>query len=1114
MDDERTAADEVTPLRFLPDVARSLFTRRRFLTVVGGTGVGGYLWHPDFVDASIASQYADAVRRRFRRVLKGAAETVKASPAVSTTKPTRTLTTYLRRREDMLRLRLEFFNLIPGNNPNQLVKKNANQPAFVVVNFPPQHLAEQALLRTAAQRRPEDGTKPGDGPDEYFGSGGLARARLAGESRLVFEVPNTALPMARTQQDFLSWIRWNPRLAPGARLATETSGPALAAPGATTADQAGETALEVPWRLVLSPLPGAAWAHLTTLPNPTNAGAYEMWNTRLGVRKLLQTETQKLVYASENGDRFVRAIWSTDPAFPPNVNPMPSSDVIDDDDNPKTKKPNTTVGDGDGDFALFEPFRTSLSPRNRVSIVRNSAGFNYAGKVKPIDVNRLMLSPLGATLDVVGKWDDPTSQDLLLWKHRAALGRDNYVEIIERGYFLPWGFPALRIKVTERAVENRDFTAAPGGKLNTAFLRQRIHYVILDPTVDFPTVADKTAAHDMPFRQVRAVTLVTPDVADDAQLFSPTLVPSLGPASELNSSAGSPNGAFRFDLEATDWEGRTITFRQPMAFAYTSLIGQGASGSPPQALSIRNKWNALPATHVLKRTPLNGQTVAFAPSAVPGDTSFETSYLTTNLNPPNRAIAKDQAVFYPVMDQADVRVEAAETFSGTGLGGSVVAYPQHYKANGFSGNAPYTFLGIVQPNEVKFASSEAAGGLATPSLSITALSRSLGAIGGTLESQLANAFDPDEWFAGLDARLAGLNLVEIIDSSGTLEKSMSLKTTKTDEGRIATLNWKPTLKPDPLEILKPTRGSKKGSFELDAKIVRRNDGTVTSDVRGELLDVTLQLLGGGALHFLDVEIRRLIFTSRTGTSPHLDVRLGEITFAGPLTFVNELRSILANPKGPVGIEVNGQGILARASVSVPSLGVGIFSLKNLALHAKIGVPFTNEPTYAEFGISSKKDPFQVAVSVFGGGGWFALAVNTNGLQSIEAGFEFGGTVSVDFGVAGGSIEIMAGIYFRVEELPEGQRVELTGFVRFHGEVHVAFVSVGLSAELDLSYVTKPSGKSVVTGRCSVTLEVPAAPDVSFEIEKSFGGDPHDPRYVDQITPTEWLAYVDAFTDEA
>lgn len=1098
MEDVPEGADAPSPeKRYLPVVQRSLFTRRRFITVVGGSGIGTYLWHADLASAGVAQDYAQRVRDAITGTIKGVAENIQANPNVPTAKPTRTMTVNLARREDMLRLRIEFFNLVPSSsNPNQLVKKNAKQVAYAVVNFPPQHLAEEALLRVGSQPTypGAPAPKPGDGANEFFNPARLARARLAGESRLVFEVPDNALPMARTQAGVLDWLKWKPRLAPSARIPNDSSGPEILPPTATSANEAGQTALEIPWRLQLSPLPGSAWAHRTNAT--ASNGVFELWHTRLaGLTFIGGLGGNAVPVANERLKRNVRAIWSLDKNHKPNANGAPPNDLVDDDD--KTGAKNSTT---------FSPFRTSLSPRNRVQIVQNSSGYKIknTNTVKPIDVNRLMLTPLGGTIDLLGKWDEPKSLDLILWRHRAALGRDSFVEVIERGFFMPWGFPAVRIKVTERDVENRDFSAAPGGKLNVAFLRQRIFYVILDPTLDFPASGHAHAGRELPFRQIRAKSEISPDVTDDTQLFEPALVPSFG---------SGPDAAYRWELEATDWEGNIVSIRQPMAFLYFSEI---ADPTFPlgftKAAVVRAKWNALPSEHVLKSSPMNGQTVAFAAADKGGDTAFETSSITTNVSPPT-TLGKNKPWFVPVMQQANVRVEAAEALSGSSLEGTNVAFPDHYRTSGFAGNAPSTFLSILGDAPVDFGTTEHAGGVAAPSLKMTAISRARGAIGGSQTKQLANQFDPSEWFS-IDAKLLGLNLIELI-ANGSLEKSMTMRVVDNVEGRSVLLNWAPDLQADDKKLLLPKRGSTDGSFSLDAKISRKPDGTTTSDIRGDLQDVTLQLLGTD-LPFLDVEIRRLIFTSHNGTTPHLDVRLGEIRFKGPLEFVNELRQYLANPDGPVGVDVSSAGIVARAGVSLPSVGVGIFSLKNLALSAEIGVPFTGDPTYAKFAISSKQDPFLVAVSIFGGGGWFALGITTQGLQSIEAGFEFGGTVSLDFGVAGGSIEVMAGIYFKMEKKPQGDRIQLSGYVRLHGEVHVGFVSVGLLAELELSYVTYEKGGdkfNIATGRCEVTLELPIAPDVSFEIEKSFGGDPHDPRFIDQIEPDEWVAYANAFASE-
>lgn len=56
------------------------------------------------------------------------------------------------RPEDMLALDFEFLNLKLVNLPSpHLVKENRNQPAYMIVHFPPQHIAEEAFYETSPE---------------------------------------------------------------------------------------------------------------------------------------------------------------------------------------------------------------------------------------------------------------------------------------------------------------------------------------------------------------------------------------------------------------------------------------------------------------------------------------------------------------------------------------------------------------------------------------------------------------------------------------------------------------------------------------------------------------------------------------------------------------------------------------------------------------------------------------------------------------------------------------------------------------------------------------------------------------------------------------------------
>jgi hypothetical protein len=95
------------------------------------------------------------------------------------------------------------------------------------------------------------------------------------------------------------------------------------------------------------------------------------------------------------------------------------------------------------------------------------------------------------------------------------------------------------------------------------------------------------------------------------------------------------------------------------------------------------------------------------------------------------------------------------------------------------------------------------------------------------------------------------------------------------------------------------------------------------------------------------------------------------------------------------------------------------------------------------------------VSLLGGGGFFAICVGTEGVREIEAALEFGAALSINLGVASGSVEIKAGIYFHWKT----KSVELAGYVRLHGELSVlGLISASLTFNLQIAYL-RTAGRS-------------------------------------------------------
>ncbi|MGH9023549.1 MAG: hypothetical protein ACRDV9_10695, partial [Acidimicrobiia bacterium] len=153
---------------------------------------------------------------------------------------------------------------------------------------------------------------------------------------------------------------------------------------------------------------------------------------------------------------------------------------------------------------------------------------------------------------------------------------------------------------------------------------------------------------------------------------------------------------------------------------------------------------------------------------------------------------------------------------------------------------------------------------------------------------------------------------------------------------------------------------------------------------------------------------------------------------------------------------------------------------------------------------------------------FGVTITPDGVRVLEAAFEFGAAISVNLGVASGSVSIMAGIYFRLEMKDGKTSAELTGYFRLRGEVDVlGLISASIELYLEFTYETA-SGKAV--GRASIEIEVEVlflSFSVTVSCEKKFAGSKGDPSFVDvmglpALAPPgairPWDTYCHAFAD--
>ena len=862
------------------------------------------------------------------------------------------------------------------------------------------------------------------------------------------------------------------------------------------------TALEIPYRLIVSPIESARWTHRDHPVTDAKSGRTELWHTRL---------TTSTTDVGPDGQAKIRAVWSPD--FP--IDPLPL-------------------------LSPPLPYRMSMDPLDRKMLVQLMAGYdeNVAGSRRayaPIAArtHKLMLSSLGGFLDSEGNWSvRPAGVGLEQWRHIATLGRDHYVRVVYAGYLCPFGHHASLIKVTERTFESQ------GGNLNhrIAVLRQQFYIVVREPMKAYANAANVPGWFDFPLSRVEILTKITPSLA------APDLPVSMLPnAGNKIYSAVPPraafwpmlsSGDFRFKAAATDVCGNRTTFAMPMLF-----VGDEANQNNAALTEILTEYNAT-AANPRRTAPLGGATVGFTPKkdGANGDPNLPTTAVVYKASFANRSVLDPK--FDPHFETAQVGIRQIQRLLGQNSSVEV-AYPEVYKSGGFGGpNAGEVFLALTTPHELSFgggageAKSDALGALASPSMAIQGLSRIMGPVaaqppsgGQTVEQALqdviGNKFDPTKFFKGAKI-LGGIDLSTILDVVMTLAGADVPKMLSLDlPDRVeASFDWKTEIKnSDPAHLLVPTAGGKPTILSMNGKVTApiANPAVATFEANAGMTNFKVNLFG-----FIIIWFDGLTFKASRGKKPDVSVDMhpeDTIVFGGPLEFVNELRNVIPSNgfSDPPSLQVTPSGIAASYSLSLPNIGVGIFALSNVSLGAGFSLPFDASPMEVKFNFSERQNPFSLTISLFGGGGFFAIGIGAEGVREIEAALEFGAAISIDLGVASGGVEVKAGVYFHWLEAASSKTVELAGYIRLHGELSVlGIISVSLTFNLQLSYL-KQGNSSSVWGEATLTVEIEIlffSASVSVQCRREFGGSPADPTFAEFLpAPALWADYCSAFAAE-
>ena len=1046
------------------------------------------------------------------------------------------------RPDDLLVLDVYLTNLRPSADGTALERIDPDQSARLAVELPPQHVAERAYFQFNSYAEPVDPP-----PVETLASG---------PSRLVFTIPDAVATVPLTIAGLLDWSRLSPSLAAGALPPGTDTGPAPAPPGDN------DTFIEFPYRLLLSPVGAAQWWHRSA---PRTAdGRTELWHTRLlpvvdGVVDPLTTTPVPLraLHARPEPDVITSSMTLTD-----------LHDLVTltaDFANAPTRPP----GGGLAQFYLW------------VRRVRElSRGGPIVPPPVPLDGEQVMLTSLGASMRLRGGFTFPrddqhpddlagvgvTVPQLVRYVHIAGLGRDQYVEVVRRG-FVDTGHRAVILRVTERQYEPVQIGTrnSPRGVYGvfgtTGYLRQYYRVLITQPVLDYSSLAAgfTHGGREMPLRSIEFTTLSSPRI--DLPLDPATNLPfdpgartlvltrRWGPGrrreimlqvqAELADALKVPfwiradHRDVVFDLLGTDWLGRRVSASRPLLFIPYLAVGRSDLVLPEFAKGPDAR----------RRAELSGQVMALADptGGAPEATSGPVQWLQFSLDPrrPGAKLPGYLPSWMFRVASADTALEPLQRLTGSAAAHRVTLASEYLdhgldpilnptgafarlsagaakvamgKRDGGGLSAPSMDLDTISAR-AGLMSSKLAGGLDRLTLAsvfgdmklfgTVPLARLLGEIPAATAELFGKADLPD---AALDALVAdpGAHLEVPILRSRVLRDGADRPT-----GLQTRFLWKPVLKAD--ADLKPAFDVGGARFVLDVVTTTPLDGSAPQvRVHGEFSGFSMTFAGVARLRF-----GTLRFVTLPGRKPDVTAEGVSLEFIGALEFVNTLRDLLPDNgfSDPPAVTVDEQGIKAGFSLAIPTIGVGVFSLQNLALSASLSVPFVGKAAGLRFALSERHNPFLVTVTMFGGGGFFALGVSANGVEEIEASIEFGGNISLNLGVASGGVYVMAGVYFGMTQ----QVTQLTGYLRLGGHLSVlGLISISLEFYLAFTWRDKGGGRSEIWGQASLSVSVKIAffsTSVTLSVERRFAGASGDPTLDQVMDEDDWQQYCLAYAKD-
>ena len=848
------------------------------------------------------------------------------------------------------------------------------------------------------------------------------------------------------------------------------------------------TNIEIPAMMQMSPDENAHFFHVRGLKKggPIRIGSPNrtaLWHTRLGTFAFMDGTFYR-AEASDDGEWF----YTQDEKG--KLGPFKSKAPI----HPKLRAIDCT--DYDKKNNLSDDF--TITHEQRVDIVKSMTrrSATPSSDSTAFSAERLMLTSLGGFLK--GSWHWPSTKSpphtVTDWTHWSTLGREQFVEIVEAGFLYPTGHPAVKVTTSQRK-----FVLSGKGVVAELFTKKYIR--VTRPVVHLET----DAARKLGFTQLTCKTKTTPDVG------------FIGAFTVL---AGTTT-PFEFAMVGIDMDGHAVSWTQQCGFvAIPDALNTGThweNENPTQAHTGGHPISFAPSQNPSDGTKFPCQ--SFIMKAIPGTPNFEgeipafrptmatakikvsalDQYMPSGQNVGEVTVAFDSGykangftggaeVFLTLASPVSAQLSDGKKFGGMvtpGIKMEAISR-KHGPIPMPSGNSVSTSQYALVSSSEEFASTDA------PYL-VPDIGKLLGVV--SIWDLLPKSID----IAGDGKRIPKFKVATVF-ADDTFGKVGSGTTSAPFIGAVASFSWQPDLSnwsPGGWAFGTPCFSSYNGTAQLrvDAAYYQITDAHGASFPQG-----SSYYLKAGVYNFqinacdqVKVLVKNIEFNSQTGSKASIKIDIDDIQFVNMLAFVGVLQKYLSSgskgyhfssslPESEIlastepalegfGIQpildIDGNGLTVGFSLTIPTIGIGVVSVMNISVLSEMILPWFGDALTFRFSFCTRDAPFCLSVYGIAGGGFLGIELTPAGIKTIEGSIEFGACVAINFGVASGSISLMAGFYFKYDV---AGGTTLTGFVRLVGEVDVlgGIISASIELYLGLSYNTS---SHVLSGDASIGIRI-------------------------------------------